>query len=132
MKNVGKFIVFVLIFCMSHNAYADLSQCDSTSFSFADLKYYEKKELISGYCLCKSLVDINKQIQNINLDDKSRALEVYGDQSRQYLTAEKEMEIYSNKINTADGNASRILRFLKKEYKYKDIPKCESTSKKAR
>jgi len=113
--------------CISANAYAippEFSNCDKESFSFGDLKYYAKEELVEGYCACKSSAEYNEKLRLLALEKQVPIIHLYGIGSYQYRDAEKQQKEYSNKKDTANGNASRILRILEKDHKYKDTPKC--------
>ena len=113
--------------CISANGYAvppEFSNCDKESFSFADLKYYEEKELVEGYCACKSLAEYNDELERLARQKIIPIMQLYGIRSHQYRDAEVQEKEYSNKKDTANGNASRILRILEKEYKYKGSLGC--------
>jgi hypothetical protein len=96
--------------------------CDRESFSFSDLKYYKEKELIEGYCTCKSLSEKNKKLAELSLKLMLNYLQL--GRTLQSDKASKDAEEYKQRENTAKVNLYRILRILEKEHQYKNVPEC--------
>ena len=103
----------------------ELFNCAEQKFSFSDLKYYEKKELIDGYCLCSYKYTTNYKLYTLSLKKQILNMDIYGENSYQYKATESEGIGYKAKGDMANGNASRMLRILKKGFKYKGEPKCK-------
>jgi hypothetical protein len=92
---------------------AAFSTCDTENFSFKDLEYYEKNELIEGYCKCTRLASLNGEMAVLAIK-----LKIAGG------VPETSEGTYNKQATTATSNADRILRVLSKKYNYKGTPKC--------
>ena len=127
MKTIFSIIVITFLFAVSVYAEAprEFVSCDK-DFSFNDLKYYKAQELVEGYCSCKGNAKQYNELRKMTSQVHTLSIRSYGFGSRQVRDAEMDMEEYQKKINTANSNASRILRFLEMEHKDEGIPKCES------
>jgi hypothetical protein len=120
-------VCIVSALCISANSSEvppEFKNCDKENFSFNDLKYYNQKELVEGYCACKLSAKYNEELESLARQKQIPIIQLYGVGSRQYRDGEMQQKEYSNKKDTANGNASRILRILQKDHKYKDTPKC--------
>jgi hypothetical protein len=108
---------------------SEFMNCGDTNLSFGDLKYYEKQELIDGYCFCSYVNAHNRELHTLVLQRQLHLLRAYGVSSDKYRESKRESEAEGNaykvESDTAGNNASRILRILQKDHKYKDRPKCK-------
>jgi len=109
-----------------HATPQEFLNCSKESFSFSDLKYYSKGELVKGYCACVSYAEFSTK-QSVNLlHQQTLYIQMYGVESHQYRDSEAEYYKYSGLQKTASSNASRIARTLKKDHQYPNAPKCEA------
>ena len=128
MKNLIKLIIAISLINVSLSSHAippEFRNCDKETFSFGDLKYYEKQELVDGFCACKSTSSFNLKKFTILQKLQILTLQIDGPNSYEYLEGEKKGTVLMAQSAAADSNASRILRILKKDYKYSEAPRCD-------
>lgn len=104
---------------------AEFINCANSDFTFSDLSYYEKEELISGYCSCRKNYESYNKLTVLSIKQQTNALQLYGISSPKTKQYEEESDKYRKLSTTADSNSSKILRILKKDHNVTDDPKCE-------